>query len=98
MHATRLACLHDGVEYTINLELLAAALMTNTERPASWPMLQAEREALLRNDIPSFGARTDGTALLLEDGGRSRRISGRQVTKPYWKKYAASAKRIWRFR
>ena len=70
MHATRSACLHDGVEYTINLELLAAALMTDTERPASWPMLQAEREALLRNDIPSFGARTDGTALLLEDGGR----------------------------
>ena len=66
--ATRPSCLHDGVDHSLNLELLARPHLASSQRPVHWSALQAERQALLRRDVPFFGARTDGTSLLLEDG------------------------------
>jgi lantibiotic modifying enzyme len=66
--AMRSSCLRDGVDYSLNFELLARPLLASLQRPAQWPALQSERQALLRRDVPFFGARTDGTSLLLDDG------------------------------
>jgi type 2 lantibiotic biosynthesis protein LanM len=68
--AVRPICLHDGVDHSLNFELLARSLLTSSERPVHWPALQAERQALLRHEVPFFGARTDEMSLLLENGGR----------------------------
>jgi type 2 lantibiotic biosynthesis protein LanM len=66
--AVRPRCLRDGVDHSLNFELLARTLLAFSQRPVHWPVLQTERQALLRRDVPFFGARTDGTSLLLEDG------------------------------
>ena len=66
----RLTALADGVDHSLYFELLARAFLVSEQIPASWPILAAEREALLRGDVPFFGARTDQTALLLENGER----------------------------
>ena len=63
-------CLHDGVDHSLNFELLARSLLASSERPVHWPALQAERQALLRHEVPFFGARTDEMSLLLENGER----------------------------
>jgi type 2 lantibiotic biosynthesis protein LanM len=68
--AVRPRCLHDGVDYSLNFELLARSLLAFSERPVHWPALQAERQALLRHEVPFFGARTDEMSLLLENGER----------------------------
>ena len=68
--AMRPAGLSDGAEYSLYFELLARALLAPEQMPASWPIVAAERTALLRGDVPFFGAYTDQTALLLEDGRR----------------------------
>ena len=67
--AMRPSCLRDGVDHSLNFERLARPLLASSQRPVHWPALQTERQALLRHDVPFFGARTDGTSLLLEDGG-----------------------------
>jgi lantibiotic modifying enzyme len=66
--AMRPSCLRDGVDHSLNFELLARPLSTSSQRPVHWPALQTERQALMRHDVPFFGARTDWTSLLLEDG------------------------------
>ena len=66
----RLTALSDGVDHGLYFELLAQAFPVSEQIPASWPILAAERAALLRGDVPFFGAHTDQTALLLENGGR----------------------------
>ena len=66
----RRAALADGVDYGLVFELLARPFLVSDETQASWPILAAEREALLRGDVPFFGARTDQSALLLENGER----------------------------
>ena len=66
--AARPRCLRDGVDHSLNFELLAHPLLASSQRPIHWPALQTERQALLRRDVPFFAARTDGTSLLLEDG------------------------------
>ena len=41
--ALRPAHLHDGADFSLAFELLARALLTAADRPASWPILGAER-------------------------------------------------------
>ena len=69
-HARRQAVQADGVDHSLELELLARAFLVSEQIPAGWPILASERTALLRGDIPFFGAHTDQTALLLENGER----------------------------
>ena len=66
----RLPALSDGADHSLDSEMLARAFLVSEQTPASWPILAAERRALLQGDVPFFGARTDQAALLLEDGGR----------------------------
>ena len=47
-----------------------ARFWSQNEIPAGWPILASERTALLQGDVPFFGAYTDQTALLLENGER----------------------------
>ena len=68
--AMRRAALADGIDYSLVFELLARPFLVSDQTRASWPILAAEREALLRGDVPFFGAHTDQSALLLENGER----------------------------
>ena len=69
-HARRLAVQADGVDHSLELELLARVFLVSEQIPASWPILASERAALLRGDVPFFGTHTDQTVLLLENGER----------------------------
>ena len=69
-HARRLAVQADGVDHSLELELLARVFLVPEKMPAGWPILASERTALLQGDVPFFGAYTDQTALLLENGER----------------------------
>ena len=66
----RLADLSDGVDHGLYFELLARVFLISDQTPAGWPIFAAEREALLRGDVPFFGTYTDQTALLPENGER----------------------------
>jgi len=68
--ALRPGSLSDGFEHGLPFEMLARVFLISDQRPASWPILASEQEALIRGDIPFFGAYTDQTALLLENGER----------------------------
>lgn len=68
--AMRRSALCDGVDHSLFFEMLAYAFLAAEQTPASWSILAAEREALLRGDVPFFGTYTDQTALILESGER----------------------------
>jgi lantibiotic modifying enzyme len=68
--AMRLFALADGADHSLVFELLARAFPIIDPTPAHWPILAAERDALLRGDVPFFGAYTDQAALVLENGER----------------------------
>ena len=69
--------LRDGVDWSIQLEILAHAFTASNElqgrsvpgeRPHLWPMLLAEKEAIQQGDIPYFAASTDSELLELATG------------------------------
>ena len=53
----------DGALRGAQLELLLRPFAGSRERPAVWPVLEAEQDALERLDVPRFTAPTDGTAV-----------------------------------
>jgi type 2 lantibiotic biosynthesis protein LanM len=55
-------CLRDGIDRSIELDLLSRAFLTAQEKPTAWPILRAEQKALEQLDIPYFGAYTDSDA------------------------------------
>jgi type 2 lantibiotic biosynthesis protein LanM len=66
--------LRDGVDWSIQLEILARPFTASDElqgrsvpgeRPHLWPMLLAEKEAIQQGDIPHFAASTDSNLLEL---------------------------------
>jgi type 2 lantibiotic biosynthesis protein LanM len=69
-YAMRLPAQSDGADHSLDAEMLARAFLVSEQTPAGWPILAAERAAVLRGDVPFFGARTDQAALLLEGGER----------------------------
>ena len=69
-HARRLAVQGDGVDHSLEIELLARAFLVSEKIPANWAILASERAALLLGDVPFFGTCTDQTTLLLDDGAR----------------------------
>jgi type 2 lantibiotic biosynthesis protein LanM len=67
--------LQDGVDWSIGMEVLARAGMPQSqrareagERSIFWPLIAAEREALIWGDIPYFAAAADSTCLSLPSG------------------------------
>ncbi len=62
-------CLRDGVDASIELELLTRPLLYAEDRPSSWPILADERTSLLQGDIPLFQYAAEGDSLILEGGG-----------------------------
>ena len=67
------AALASGVAQSIELEFLALAVVANPDRAARaahWRLVRAERDALLRYDIPYFSARADSSDLDLPGGQR----------------------------
>lgn len=67
-----------GVEYGVHLEQLARPFLAAPERPATWPVFDAEVRAMELMDMPLFTARTDSTDIYLEDGTALREV----FTKP----------------
>jgi type 2 lantibiotic biosynthesis protein LanM len=66
-------CLHpkylrSGVDRGIELDALARTLLRTEDRPAIWPLLGAERDALERLDVPYFDAEVGSTDLELPSG------------------------------
>ncbi len=55
--------LRDGVDRSIELDVLSRALLAADSKPFIWQILQVEQQALNQLDIPYFTARTDSDAL-----------------------------------
>lgn len=67
-----------GLERSLRLERLARALLAEPQRPALWPLLRAEEEALFDGDVPRFVAEAGSTRLRAPGppGGPSRLLEG----------------------
>jgi type 2 lantibiotic biosynthesis protein LanM len=70
-------CLHDGVDRSIELDVLSRPLIRGGVEPATWKLLASEIEALERMDIPYFLARGDGLDVTAEKGGAVARCLAR---------------------
>jgi type 2 lantibiotic biosynthesis protein LanM len=57
------AYLGDGVDFGTQLDVLARKLLSESDTPITWPLLQAETVSLWRLDVPRFTARGDENAL-----------------------------------
>ncbi|MBX9827150.1 MAG: type 2 lantipeptide synthetase LanM family protein [Xanthobacteraceae bacterium] len=64
------AYLRDGLDFGIQLDLLARDQLATKERPKSWPLIAAEMASLWNMDIPRFTARGDENALQFGPGHR----------------------------
>jgi type 2 lantibiotic biosynthesis protein LanM len=62
------AYLGDGVDFGAQLDVLARKLLKESDKPITWPLLQAETVSLWRLDIPRFTARGDENALSMGFG------------------------------
>jgi type 2 lantibiotic biosynthesis protein LanM len=78
-HALDPGYLRDGVDWSIQLEMLARAFTASDEpqsrsvpdgRPLLWRILVAEKEAIQQGDIPYFAASTDSDLLELATDGQ----------------------------
>jgi type 2 lantibiotic biosynthesis protein LanM len=62
------AHLRDGLDFGIQLDVLARGMLNASDTPKTWPLIQAEMAALWRLDIPRFTARGDENALNMGAG------------------------------
>ncbi|MBX9843257.1 MAG: type 2 lantipeptide synthetase LanM family protein [Xanthobacteraceae bacterium] len=67
------AYVRDGLDFGIQLDLLARDRLATKDKPKTWPLMAAEMASLWNMDIPRFTARGDENALRL---GPGRRIAG----------------------
>jgi type 2 lantibiotic biosynthesis protein LanM len=58
----------DGLTFGLHLDGIARAYASLPERPAAWPLLDAELSALERLDVPLFERSAGGTEVTMEDG------------------------------
>ena len=64
----------DGADWSIQLDVTTRSLLAPAERPDWWlAVVDAERRAMTRGDVPVFEAQVDDEALITEDG---RRVPG----------------------
>ena len=57
--------LRDGVDRSIELDLLSRASLASESKPLLWPLLRTEQQALSQLDIPYFSIRADSNALTI---------------------------------
>lgn len=57
--------LRDGIDYSIELDVLARAFLTDGDKPTAWPILHSELRAMEQLDIPYFGANSDSDTLTI---------------------------------
>lgn len=62
------AALRDGVDRSLELEVLNRPLRHHAGPPPQFPVFRAEVESLERLDVPYFDARTDGDTVVCGDG------------------------------
>jgi type 2 lantibiotic biosynthesis protein LanM len=55
--------LRNGVDRSIQLDLLARAFLITEDKPNAWSILHSELRAMEQLDIPYFAAKSDGVAL-----------------------------------
>lgn len=67
--------LRDGIDRSIELDLLSRAFLRAGQRHAAWPAVQEEAASLDRMDIPRFTGHTDGTEVILESGKRLPKLT-----------------------
>ncbi|QHS56045.1 type 2 lantipeptide synthetase LanM [Mucilaginibacter sp. 14171R-50] len=60
--------LQSGMDFSIEIDALAVAYLSEKEQPKSWPIFEEEQTDLLSMDIPYFSCSTGGTALILKSG------------------------------
>jgi len=60
--------LRDGIDTSIQVDVLCRPLLYHPERHPFWALIEAEEKALLQADIPIFHAAADGDALMLGEG------------------------------
>ncbi|MBD2243784.1 type 2 lanthipeptide synthetase LanM family protein [Nostoc sp. FACHB-888] len=58
-------CLRDGVEHSIELDILSRAFLTSKDKHPFWALLAAEKQALEQLDIPFFTAYSDSDAIAI---------------------------------
>ena len=61
-------CLRDGVDLSVQMDILARSLIKTLDKPGTWPLIRAETEALWQTDVPKFSARGDGVSMTLRSG------------------------------
>ena len=58
-------CLQNGVDRSIELDILSRALLACEDKPKAWSILQSELRAMEQLDIPHFGARSNSDRLTI---------------------------------
>src|SRR5262249_54217609 len=53
----------NGIDWSIELDVLSRAFLRAEDKPRDWPILQAEQRAMEQLDIPYFGTYSDSDAL-----------------------------------
>lgn len=57
--------LQNGVDRSIELNILSRAFLTGEDKPKAWPILRSELRAMEQLDIPYFGAKSDNDDLTI---------------------------------
>jgi type 2 lantibiotic biosynthesis protein LanM len=58
--------LREGVDRSIQLDVLSRAMLSSESKPIFWPLLRAEQQALEQIDIPLFTSYSDSDALIVD--------------------------------
>jgi type 2 lantibiotic biosynthesis protein LanM len=57
--------LRNGVDWSIQFDILSRAILLSDTQPFYWPLLRVEQQALEQMDIPLFNARSNSDALTI---------------------------------
>ncbi|RYU90912.1 type 2 lantipeptide synthetase LanM [Mucilaginibacter terrigena] len=60
--------LQNGISFSMEIDALAVAYISEKELPKSWPIFKEEQNDLLHLDIPYFSCSTSSTSLQLKSG------------------------------
>ncbi len=74
----------DGATRSVALDVLLRPFATHVERPAVWPALVAERQALEALDVPYFSAGCDDTAVFAGAGGAEAATAAEPLVRGYF--------------
>ena len=61
--ATRPSALTDGINHSIELEILCRGQLYSSDQPLGWPVFLQEQAALMEMNVPYFGTNSDSTLL-----------------------------------